>query len=97
MALGECQGARHTCSTDLSFSFPMGTLQLPVKDHNTTLCPLATRSYRAKFIVGSVALLLAKPEGGETWLLGLRQQPFEEAVEHLSTLPGVCSFTAIGN
>lgn len=29
--------------------------------------------YRAKFITGSVAQLLAQPGGGEAWLLGLRQ------------------------
>jgi hypothetical protein len=29
--------------------------------------------YRAKFVTGSVAQLLAQPGGGEAWLLGLRQ------------------------
>lgn len=33
--------------------------------------------YRAKYITGSVAQLLAKPEGGAAWLLGLRSVPYE--------------------
>lgn len=45
--------------------------------------------YRAKFVTGSVALLSDKPGGGgQAWLLGLRQLPFEQAVEELSALPG---------
>ncbi|PSC71264.1 N-glycosylase DNA lyase [Micractinium conductrix] len=45
--------------------------------------------YRAKFITGSVAALLAKPQGGDAWLRGLRDVPFEEAAEALTTLPGI--------
>jgi hypothetical protein len=32
--------------------------------------------YRAKYIVGSAAQLLAKPGGGEAWLHALREAPF---------------------
>lgn len=45
--------------------------------------------YRAKFITGSVAKLLERPEGGAAWLLGLRDVPYPEAVEALCTLPGI--------
>ncbi|KAJ9523721.1 hypothetical protein QJQ45_020143, partial [Haematococcus lacustris] len=45
--------------------------------------------YRARFIVGSVAALQAKPEGGQAWLLGLRQVSLQEALAQLSGLPGV--------
>jgi hypothetical protein len=45
--------------------------------------------YRAKFITGSVAALLARPEGGLQWLTRLRQASYEEASEALCTLPGV--------
>jgi hypothetical protein len=46
-------------------------------------------SCRAKFIVGSVQQLLAKPGGGEAWLLSLRDKPYNEAHEALCSLPGV--------
>ncbi len=56
------------------------------------LCPRCAvpcfARYRAKFIVGSVAALLAQPGGGRAWLLGLREAPLEQAVEALVTLPG---------
>lgn len=45
--------------------------------------------YRAKFITGAVAALLARPEGGEVWLQGLREVPAAEAAAALETLPGV--------
>ena len=44
--------------------------------------------YRAKFIVGSVALLASKEGGGHAWLMGLRKVPYMEAVLELSALPG---------
>lgn len=44
---------------------------------------------RAKFITGSVAVLLAKPGGGSNWLLNLRNVPYREASEALCELPGV--------
>ena len=44
---------------------------------------------RAKFIVGSVAALQAKPGGGDAWLKSLRQAPYTEASAALCTLPGV--------
>lgn len=44
---------------------------------------------RAKFITGSVAMLLAKPGGGSNWLLNLRHVPYREASEALCELPGV--------
>lgn len=44
---------------------------------------------RAKFITGSVQLLLAKPEGGRQWLLSLRDKPYKEAAAALCELPGV--------
>lgn len=44
---------------------------------------------RAKFITGSVAMLLQKPEGGDEWLRSLRQIPYREAVEALISLPGI--------
>lgn len=46
------------------------------------------RRYRAKFIVGSVAMLQAKEGSGHAWLMGLRQQPYKQVVEQLCTLPG---------
>ncbi|KAK9863991.1 hypothetical protein WJX84_001937 [Apatococcus fuscideae] len=45
--------------------------------------------YRAKFIVGSVAALRSKPEGGAAWLCSLRDVPYPEAAAALCTLPGV--------
>ena len=45
--------------------------------------------YRAKFVVGTVAALNAKPSGGEAWLSSLRGVPYAEAAEALSALPGV--------
>ncbi|KAK3263766.1 8-oxoguanine glycosylase ogg1 [Cymbomonas tetramitiformis] len=45
--------------------------------------------YRAKFITGTTEALLAKPEGGEAWLLSLRDSSYKEAKEALLTLPGV--------
>ena len=44
---------------------------------------------RAKFIVGSAALLAAKEGGGAAWLQGLRSVPYAEASEALCSLPGV--------
>ena len=44
---------------------------------------------RAKFIVGSVGMLMGKQEGGATWLQGLRDVPYLEASEALCSLPGV--------
>ncbi len=46
--------------------------------------------YRAKFIVGSVAALLAKEGGGEAWLMGLRERTYQEAAACLEELPGTC-------
>lgn len=45
--------------------------------------------YRAKYITGTAAQLLAKPGGGEAWLMALRAKPCEEAVEALCELPGI--------
>ncbi|KAI7841954.1 hypothetical protein COHA_004481 [Chlorella ohadii] len=45
--------------------------------------------YRAKYITGSVAQLLARPEGGAAWLHSLRSVPYEEASEALCKLPGI--------
>ena len=39
--------------------------------------------------MGSVGMLLAKQEGGATWLQGLRGVPYLEASEALCSLPGV--------
>lgn len=44
---------------------------------------------RAKFVAGSVALLLEKEAGGEAWLKSLRELSYREACEALITLPGV--------
>lgn len=44
---------------------------------------------RAKFIVGSVALLRSKAGGGEAWLTALRDAPYPDAVQGLCELPGV--------
>ena len=43
--------------------------------------------YRSKYIQQSAKHVLAK--GGDTWLLGLRNLPYEEAREALIELPGV--------
>jgi hypothetical protein len=45
--------------------------------------------YRARFIVGAVEDLLARPGGGEAWLRGLRCLPAAEAAAALEELPGV--------
>ena len=34
-------------------------------------------------------MLRDKPEGGDNWLLGLREVPYKEASAALCTLPGV--------
>ena len=47
------------------------------------------RLCRAKFIVGSVKLLMEKEGGGAAWLQGLRRVPYLEASEALCSLPGV--------
>ena len=80
--------------------------ELPVKDAGDkvfafpTLAQLAAATeedlraagfgYRAKFIVGSVAELRAKPEGGEAWLASLRGVSFQDACDALCTLPAFC-------
>ena len=51
--------------------------------------------YRAKYITGSVLQLLAKPEGGDAWLQGLRSASYEEALSALTTLPGVRWLTCL--
>ncbi|KAL9226148.1 hypothetical protein vseg_001993 [Gypsophila vaccaria] len=45
--------------------------------------------YRAKYIVGTIKALEAKPGGGGKWLLSLRKLGLEEVVGELSTLSGV--------
>jgi 3-methyladenine DNA glycosylase/8-oxoguanine DNA glycosylase len=45
--------------------------------------------YRAKFVVGTVAALREKEEGGAAWLLALRTAPYAHAVKELITLPGI--------
>ncbi|KAL3141464.1 hypothetical protein ABBQ32_005027 [Trebouxia sp. C0010 RCD-2024] len=45
--------------------------------------------YRAKFITGTVQALLAKPGGGQQWLLSLRDIPYKEASEALCQLSGI--------
>ncbi|KAA0055472.1 N-glycosylase/DNA lyase OGG1 isoform X2 [Cucumis melo var. makuwa] len=44
---------------------------------------------RAKYIIGTVNALKAKPGGGAEWLLSLRDSDLEEVIGALSTLPGV--------
>jgi len=44
---------------------------------------------RAKFVAGSVALLLKKEGGGDAWLKALRGLDYREACQALITLPGV--------
>ncbi|KAG8378240.1 hypothetical protein BUALT_Bualt08G0117100 [Buddleja alternifolia] len=43
----------------------------------------------AKYIVGTVAALQSKPGGGVEWLASLRKLDLREAIDGLSTLPGV--------
>mmetsp|Transcript_6570 Transcript_6570/g.21916 ORF Transcript_6570/g.21916 Transcript_6570/m.21916 type:complete len:374 (+) Transcript_6570:95-1216(+) len=45
--------------------------------------------YRAKYIVGASAALLAKEGGGHEWLLALRTAPYREAAAALCELPGI--------
>ncbi|GAB4862094.1 8-oxoguanine glycosylase ogg1 [Ancistrocladus abbreviatus] len=45
--------------------------------------------YRAKYIIGTVKALQAKPCGGVGWLSSLRELDLEEVISALSTLPGV--------
>lgn len=44
---------------------------------------------RAKYIIGTVAALRSKSEGGVEWLASLRQSDLQGAIDGLSTLPGV--------
>ncbi|XP_057974591.1 N-glycosylase/DNA lyase OGG1 isoform X2 [Malania oleifera] len=45
--------------------------------------------YRAKYITGTVNALQSKPCGGVEWLASLRLSDLQEAIDALSTLPGV--------
>ncbi|CAL5417448.1 unnamed protein product [Camellia sinensis] len=45
--------------------------------------------YRAKYIVGTVNSLQSKPGGGSEWLASLRELDLQEAIDALSSLPGV--------
>ncbi|KAA8538425.1 hypothetical protein F0562_028029 [Nyssa sinensis] len=45
--------------------------------------------YRAKYIIGTVDALQSKPGGGVEWLASLRELDLPEAIDSLSTLPGV--------
>nr|XP_010930741.2 N-glycosylase/DNA lyase OGG1 [Elaeis guineensis]XP_010930742.2 N-glycosylase/DNA lyase OGG1 [Elaeis guineensis] len=45
--------------------------------------------YRAKYIVGTVKALQAKPGGGTEWLASLRGLELHEVIDALCTLPGV--------
>jgi endonuclease III len=69
-----------------SFHHLLKPSNVMVQHAYTWFCGL---SYRAKFIVGSVQQLLAKPGGGQAWLLSLRDKPYNEAHEALCSLPGV--------
>ncbi|KAK9270561.1 hypothetical protein L1049_026142 [Liquidambar formosana] len=44
---------------------------------------------RAKYIIGTVNALQSKPGGGTEWLASLRELDLQEAIDALSTLPGV--------
>lgn len=45
--------------------------------------------YRAKYIIGTVKALQSKPGGGSEWLAAFRKSDLQEAIDALSTLPGV--------
>ncbi|KAK6939905.1 8-oxoguanine DNA glycosylase, N-terminal [Dillenia turbinata] len=45
--------------------------------------------YRAKYIIGTVKALQSKPGGGAPWLASLHEMDLQDAVQALSTLPGV--------
>ncbi|KAL6515519.1 8-oxoguanine glycosylase ogg1 [Orobanche hederae] len=45
--------------------------------------------YRAKYIVDTMAALQSKPGGGVEWLFSLRKLDLQDAIDGLSTLPGV--------
>ncbi|KAK6938373.1 8-oxoguanine DNA glycosylase, N-terminal [Dillenia turbinata] len=45
--------------------------------------------YRAKYIIGAVNALRSKPGCGAHWLASLREMDLHDAVDALSTLPGV--------
>lgn len=45
--------------------------------------------YRAKFITGTVESLMSKVDGGRSWLMHLRELPYEQVVEELCQLPGI--------
>lgn len=45
--------------------------------------------YRAKYMVGTVKALQAKPGGGAEWLASLRGLELKEVIEALCSLPGV--------
>lgn len=44
---------------------------------------------RAKYITGTVKVLQSKPGGGVAWLASLRKLDLQNAIEALTTLPGV--------
>ncbi|KAJ4960464.1 hypothetical protein NE237_020374 [Protea cynaroides] len=45
--------------------------------------------YRAKYMVGRLKALQSKPGGGAEWLASLRELDLHEAIDAVSTLPGV--------
>ncbi|KAH0452329.1 hypothetical protein IEQ34_019628 [Dendrobium chrysotoxum] len=45
--------------------------------------------YRAKYIVGAIKALQAKPGGGVEWLASLRSMDLQDVLEALCSLPGV--------
>ncbi|XP_057502723.1 N-glycosylase/DNA lyase OGG1-like [Actinidia eriantha] len=45
--------------------------------------------YRAKYIIGTIDALQSKPGEGAEWLASLRKSDLQEAIDALSTLPGV--------
>lgn len=72
---------------------PTALYAFPTLDQLTAATEDALRAdgygYRARYIVGAVEELLARPEGGAAWLMALRSVPFDASVEALCSLPGV--------
>lgn len=52
-------------------------------------CLILVQTIRAKYIVGTVKALQAKPGGGAEWLTSLRGRELNEVIDALCTLPGV--------
>lgn len=93
LAAGVPQAAAEGGATSAAAADGMALYAFPTLEQLSAATEEALREdgfgYRAKYITGSVAQLLARPEGGTAWLRGLRVAPYAEATEALCALPGI--------